>query len=54
MCVLSELENANFFGCLFCVEHDVLHYLTAHPNSADVFLCNALTFMGTITESALG
>src|SRR5882757_4385907 len=53
MCVISELENANFLGCLFCVEHEVLEQLTAHPNQADHFLRTALTFNGTITQSGL-
>src|SRR6267154_4921729 len=53
MCVISELENTNFLGRLFCVEHEVLEQLTAHPNQADHFLRTALTFDGTITQSGL-
>src|SRR6267154_3787481 len=53
MCIVSELENANFLGHLFCVEHEVLEQLTTHPNQADHFLRTALTFDGTITQSSL-
>ena len=53
MCVLSTMENANFFGRLFCQEHDVLEALSAQPNAADHFLRHALSFDGIIPNSAL-
>jgi hypothetical protein len=51
--VLSEMENANFMGCLFCMEDEVLHQLTHHPIHADHFIRVGLAFAGTITQSPL-
>jgi len=53
MCILSKMENTNFLGCLFCVEHEVLEELAFKPLNADHFLRTALTFIGTITQSSL-
>jgi hypothetical protein len=51
--VLSEMENANFMGRLFCVEDEVLHQLAHHPIHADHFIHVGLAFAGTITQSPL-
>jgi hypothetical protein len=51
--VLSEMENANFMGRLFCVEDEVLHQLAHHPIHADHFIRVGLAFAGTITQSPL-
>ena len=53
MCVLSTMENANFFGRLFCQEHDVLDTLSAQPNTIEHFLHTALSFNGIIPNSTL-
>jgi hypothetical protein len=51
--VLSEMENANFMGRLFCVEDEVLHQLAHHPIHADHFIRVGIAFAGTITQSPL-
>ena len=53
ICVLSEMENANFMGRLFCYEDDILHHLSSHPHNAHAFLKHALNFEGPITQSGL-
>jgi len=53
MCVLSEMENANFMGRLFCYEDDILHHLSSHPHDAHTFVHHALNFEGPITQSGL-
>ena len=53
ICIMSKMENANFIGQLFCVEDEVLHELAQYPIQADAFICLALLFQGTITQSPL-
>jgi hypothetical protein len=53
MCVLSEMEDANFWGRLFSCDDQILHQLAAQPIAADTFICTALSFEGTYTQSAL-
>jgi hypothetical protein len=52
-CVLLEMEHTNFWGRLFSCDNQVLHQLTAQPIAADTFICAALSFEGTYTQSAL-
>jgi hypothetical protein len=53
MCVLSEMEDANFWGRLFSCNDQVFHQLAAQPIAADTFIRTALSFEGTYTQSAL-
>src|SRR6266576_3833404 len=53
MCVMSEMENANFIGQLFGVEDEILHELAQYPVQADTFIRLALNFQGIITQSPL-
>jgi hypothetical protein len=52
-CILSEMEDANFWGRLYTCNNQVLHQLIAQPIAADTFLRTALSFEGTYTQSAL-
>jgi hypothetical protein len=52
-CVLSEMEDANFWGRLYTCNNQVLHQLVAQPIAADTFICTTLSFEGTYTQSAL-
>jgi hypothetical protein len=52
-CVLSEMEDANFWGRLFSCDDQVLHQLAAQPIAADTFIRTTLSFEGTYTQSAL-
>jgi hypothetical protein len=52
-CVLSEMEDANFWGRLYTCDDQVLHQLATQPIAADTFICTALSFEGTYTQSAL-
>ena len=47
------MENANFMGRLLCYADDILTHLSSHPHAADTFLCRALKFEGSITQSGL-
>jgi hypothetical protein len=51
--VLSEMEDANFWGRLYTCDNQVLHQLITQPIAADTFICTALSFEGTYTQSAL-
>jgi hypothetical protein len=53
MCVLSEMEDANFWGRLFSCDDQVTHQLAAQPIAADTFIRTALSFEGTYTQSTL-
>ena len=53
MCVLSEMENANFLGRLVCYEDEILHRLSSHPQAGHTFVRHALDFEGPITQSGL-
>lgn len=53
VCELSDMENANFLGRLFCHEDEILHHLSSRPRNADTFLCHALNFEGPIIQSEL-
>jgi hypothetical protein len=52
-CVLSEMEDTNFWGRLFSCDDQVTHQLAAQPIAADTFIHAALSFKGTYTQSAL-
>jgi hypothetical protein len=52
-CVLLEMEDANFWGRLYTCNDQVLHQLATQPIAADTFICTALSFEGTYTQSAL-
>ena len=53
MCVLSEMEDTNFWGRLYTCDEQVLHQLAAQPIAADTFIRTTLSFEGTYTQSAL-
>jgi hypothetical protein len=53
VCVLSELENANFLGRLIPYEEEILHDLTYDQRSASQFFRLLKTFDGTVTTSAI-
>jgi hypothetical protein len=53
MCILSEMEDANFWGRLFSCDDQILHQLATQPITANTFICTALSFEGTYTQSAL-
>jgi hypothetical protein len=52
-CVLSEMEDANFWDRLFSCNNQVLHQLATQPIAADTFIRTTLSFKGTYTQSAL-
>jgi hypothetical protein len=53
MCILSEMEGANFWGRLFSCNDQVLHQLAAQPIAINTFIHTMLSFNGTYTQSTL-
>ena len=53
MCILSEMESANFLGCLLAHEDEILLALRDDPVAADHFVRLANQFSGPITKSVL-
>jgi hypothetical protein len=53
VCVLSELENANFLGRLIPYEDEILHALTHDQLSASHFFRLLKSYAGTVAISAI-